>query len=100
MIRIAEGGRCKPLATFRRFDVAERYAEIIAESLARNDHDRVIRRGTGCSGVRAIVTGWDVWEIDHNSSRPIVRAIKSTVPRQRILTEVGKLLDLKLSQDE
>jgi hypothetical protein len=85
VLRIGEDGTLSVLWTLQRFDLAERRAETIAESLARNDHGRILA-GRECSGTRAIVMDHDVWVIDHDSDRPHVLAVPMRIPRQRTLS--------------
>lgn len=92
-MRIDEGGHWAIVATLGRIDLALRYAEVIAESYARNDHDRC-RRGVPCSGTRAIVMDHDVWEIVHAMTVPWVLTIPSSVPAEHALLEAFRLLRL------
>ena len=85
-MRLDIQGRTTTVADFMRFDLAEAYAETIAESLARNDHDRW-RRGVSTSGTRAIIVEPDVWLIDPSRPTPIVLTVSEGVPRPRALRE-------------
>lgn len=91
VIRIDESGRETVAGSLTRFDLAERWAQAIAESYARNDHGR-IALGKKCSGTRAILVSHDLLVIDHSRSSPIVLAIPSAVPRQRVREAAREIL--------
>lgn len=88
---VSESGHVHRICSLGRFDLAERRADDLAHSIARNDHARVAD-GKPCSGIRAIVTGWDVWEISHERSDPIVRAAPNAMPIQRVILFAVSLL--------
>lgn len=91
IIRIDEVNRWMIAGSLTRFDLAERWAQAIAESYARNDHGRV-SLGKPCSGTRAILVSHDLWVIDHHRSAPRVLAIPSMVPAARIPDAVREML--------
>jgi hypothetical protein len=91
IVRIGEDGQWRVMGSLARIDLAERWAQQVAESLARNDHGRVLR-GVPCSGARAILVSHDLFVIDHAMSAPRVLAVPSMVPRQRIPDAVREML--------
>lgn len=78
-------------ASFTRLDVALRFGQETAESLARNDHARW-RRGRPLSGVIAVLAGHDVWVITPTRDTPIVAAVHASVPQGGVLSEALKVV--------
>jgi hypothetical protein len=91
IVRIDESGNETVAGSLARFDLATRWALQIAESYARNDHGRVAL-GKPCSGTRAILVSHDLLVIDHSRPTPVILAVPSAVPRQRIREAARELL--------
>jgi hypothetical protein len=91
VLRVGEDGAEDILGSFARIDLSLRWAQMIAESYARNDHGRVAL-GRACSGTRAILVSHDLLVIDHARPTPVILAVPSAVPRQRVRDAVREML--------